>query len=386
MLVRIPYAKLLAETPAEEFGKGLDDLYKGLSKKGAVSPKNPTSTPYSKELDMFDALKTISDKEELGATFDMELRGNAYANVQRRMLDINETFSTSYENLKNSNLYARGRFKTGAIITSGDAKDKNPAVENYKSKTTGLIVMKEKDFNTYGRSADVSLAFTETRFKFDYGSKEKVHSLQLGVGFENFISDKNWKYSTRGEFTVNRHNMKRKIHLSNGIYENKGKYWSETVEWKNKLRYEFGTSGGLVTAGAFGTFSLGYGKFNNIKENGDGAELEIKSNNMYMVRPGVGVDLALNHYTKGGKVSLVGTATAEYEAGKVYDGVNQARIKKSKAGYYDLEKPKKIKDIYKVGAQIQYETNAGHKIGIGVTREAGSVNATRYGVNAVYKF
>jgi len=74
------------------------------------------------------------------------------------------------------------------------------------------------------------------------------------------------------------------------------------------------------------------------------------------------------------------------EAGKVYDGVNQARIKKSKAGYYDLEKPKKIKDIYKVGAQIQYETNAGHKIGIGVTREAGSVNATRYGVNAVYKF
>lgn len=180
--------------------------------------------------------------------------------------------------------------------------------------------------------------------------------------------------------------MKRKIHLSNGVYENRGKYWSKTVEWKNKLRYEFGTSGGLVTAGAFGTFSLGYGKFNNIKENGDGAELEIKSNNMYMVRPGVGVDLALNHYTKGGKVSLVGTATAEYEAGKVYDGVNQARIKKSKAGYYDLEKPKKIKDIYKVGAQIQYETNAGHKIGIGVTREAGSVNATRYGVNAVYKF
>ena len=376
VLVRIPYTKLLAGTDAAEFGKGLDDLYKGLSDKGPNSP----------EQKIFDALKMISNKDQLGATFDRELRGNTYANVQRRILDINENFSNSYENLKNSNLYARGRFKTGAIITSGDAKDKNPAVENYKTKTTGLIVMKEKDFNTYGRSADVSLAFTETRFKFDYGSKEKVHSLQLGVGFENFISDKNWKYSTRGEFTVNRHNMKRKIHLSNGVYENRGKYWSETVEWKNKLRYEFGTSGGLVTAGAFGTFSLGYGKFNNIKENGDGAELEIKSNNMYMVRPGVGVDLALNHYTKGGKVSLVGTATAEYEAGKVYDGVNQARIKKSKAGYYDLEKPKKIKDIYKVGAQIQYETNAGHKIGIGVTREAGSVNATRYGVNAVYKF
>ena len=376
VLVRIPYTKLLSGTAAENFGKGLDDLYKGLSEKG---PEDP-------EQKIFDALKMISNKDQLGATFDMELRGNTYANVQGRILDINENFSNSYENLKNSNLYARGRFKTGAIITNGNAKDKNPAVENYKSTTTGLIVMKEKDFVTFGRNADISLAFTETNFKFDYGSKEKVHSLQAGVGFENFITENNWKYSTRGEFTINKHNMKRKIHLSNGTYENKGKYWSETIEWKNKLRYEIGSPNGIVTAGVFGTFNLGYGKFDNIKENGDGAELEIKSKDMFMVRPGIGADIAFNHYTKGGKVSLVGTATAEYEAGKVYDGVNQAKIKKSNAGYYDLEKPKQVKEVFKVGAQVQYETNAGHKIGLGVTREAGSVNATKVGVNAVYKF
>ncbi|WP_035939089.1 autotransporter-associated N-terminal domain-containing protein [Fusobacterium periodonticum] len=376
VLVRVPYTKLLAGTAAENFGKGLDDLYKGLSQKG---PKDP-------EQKIFDGLKMISDKNQLGATFDMELRGNTYANVQGRILNINENFSNSYENLKNSNLYARERFKTGAIITSGNAKDKNPAVEDYKSTTTGLIVMKEKDFVTYGRSADVSLAFTETNFKFDYGSKERVHSLQAGVGFENFLTENNWKYSTRGEFTINRHNMKRKIHLSNGTFENRGKYWSETVEWKNKLRYEIGSHNGLVTAGVFGTFNLGYGKFHNIKENGDGVELEIRDKDMYMVRPGVGVDVAINHYTKGGKVSLVGTATAEYEAGKVYNGVNQAKIKNSNAGYYDLEKPKEIREIFKVGAQVQYETNAGHKIGVGVTREAGSVNATKVGINAVYKF
>lgn len=376
VLVRVPYTKLLAGTAAENFGKGLDDLYKGLSQKG---PKDP-------EQKIFDGLKMISDKDQLGATFDMELRGNTYANVQGRILNINENFSNSYENLKNSNLYARERFKTGAIITSGNAKDKNPAVEDYKSTTTGLIVMKEKDFVTYGRSADVSLAFTETNFKFDYGSKERVHSLQAGVGFENFLKENNWKYSTRGEFTINRHNMKRKIHLSNGTFENRGKYWSETIEWKNKLRYEIGSHNGLVTAGVFGTFNLGYGKFHNIKENGDGVELEIRDKDMYMVRPGVGVDVAINHYTKGGKVSLVVTATAEYEAGKVYNGVNQAKIKNSNAGYYDLEKPKEIREVFKVGAQVQYETNAGHKIGVGVTREAGSVNATKVGINAVYKF
>ena len=386
VMVRVPFAKILAETPAEEFGKGLDDLYKGLSNRGHMTPHAPSSTPHSSEMQMFDALKMISNKEELGATFDMELRGNTYSNVQRRMLDVNEAFSTSYENLKNSNLYAKGRFKAGAIIASGNAKDKNPAVIDYKSKTNGFMLMKEKDFRTYGRELDLSLAFTQTDFKFDYGSKEKVHSLQLGVGFGDFMTDNNWKYSARGEVTVNRHNMKRKIHLSTGTYENKGKYWSETVEWKNKLRYETTTANGLVTTGVFGTFNLGYGKFNNINENGDGAELEVKSKDMYMIRPGVGADLAFNYYTKGGKVSLVGTATAEYEAGKVYDGRNQARIKNSSAGYYDLEKPKDIKDIYKVGAQIQYETNAGHKVGVGVTREEGSVRATKYGVNAVYKF
>ena len=246
--------------------------------------------------------------------------------------------------------------------------------------------MKEKDFKTYGRSADVSLAFTETEFKFDYGSKEKVHSLQLGAGYEDFLTEHNWKYSTRGEVTLNRHNMKRKMHLSNGTYENKGKYWSKTVEWKNKLRYEGTTANGLITAGIFGTFNLGYGKFDKIKENGDGAELEVKSKDMYMVRPGVGTDLSLNYYTNSGKVSVIGTATAEYEAGKVYDGVNQVRIKNSTAGYYGLEKPKAVKEVFKVGAQVQYETNAGHKIGVGVTREEGSVRATKYGVNAAYKF
>ena len=376
VMVRVPYTKITENTAAQEFGKGLDDLYKGLSNKDAQAP----------EQKIFDALKMISNKEQLGATFDKEMRGNVYANVQRRMLDINEVFAISYENLKSNNLYAKGRLKIGAIVTNGNAKDKNAGVEDYKSKTTGLIIIKEKDFKTYGRIADVSLAFTETNFKFDYGSKEKVHSLQLGVGLENYLNENSIKYITRGEMTLNRHTMKRKIHLSNGTYENKGKYWSETAEWKNKLRYETTTANGLITVGVYGTFNLGYGKFNSVKENGDGAELEIKSNNMYMIRPGVGTDLALNHYTKAGKISIIGSATAEYEAGKVYDGVNQARIKNSSAGYYDLEKPKEVKDVYKFGAQIQYQTNAGHQIGIGVTREEGSIKATRYGVNATYKF
>lgn len=85
-------------------------------------------------------------------------------------------------------------------------------------------------------------------------------------------------------------------------------------------------------------------------------------------------------------ISLIGKATAEYELGKVYDGSNKAKIKDTDAGYYKLEKPKEVKDIIKIGAELKYETRSGHSIGFEVTRQEGSVDATRYGVNLMYRF
>lgn len=376
ILARIPYSEMLADTKAVEFGKGLEELYKNLSNK---SPKAP-------EYQIFDALKMIANKDELGSTFDKELRGNVYANVQKRILDIGETFTTSYNNLRNNELYAKNRFKVGAIVTSGKTKDENAGVENYKLNTLGTILMYEKDHIKYGRNTNISFGFTENKFDFDLGSKEKVYSLHLGLGYEDLLLNNNFRYSTRAQFTLNRHDTRRKINLSNGTFENRAKYWSEMLEWKNTLRYEFPTLSGKIKAGVFGTFDLAYGKFNDINESGDGIELRAKSENIHSIKPGIGADLTLAHYTKNGKLSLVGTATAEYELGEIYDGANQAKIKNSSAAYYDLEKAKEIKNIYKIGAQLQYVTNSGHKFGISVVREEGSIKATKYGINLMYKF
>ena len=372
VLVRIPYKKLLAGTDAIEFGKGLDEIFAGAA---------------DKELEMFDALKNISDKDELGATFDNELRGNVYANIQTRMLDINDVFTTSYENLKYNRLYARETLKIGAIMTGGETKSKRAGVEDYDSKSLGAIVLKEYDHMKYGRVSNWSIGFTQTKFDFDPGSKETVYSLNAGVGFEDYIKDsKNLKYYTRGEVSVNHHETERKIHLSSGTYENTGKFWSETVEWKNKLRYDIPLDSERINLGVFGTFNLGYGKFEDFKESGDGIELDVQSRDMYIVRPGVGADIAFNKYAQSGKYSLIGKATAEYELGKVYDGSNKAKIKDTDAGYYKLEKPKEVKDIIKIGAELKYETRSGHSIGFEVTRQEGSVDATRYGVNLMYRF
>ncbi|SQJ03172.1 Uncharacterised protein [Fusobacterium ulcerans] len=372
VMVKIPYKKLLSGTEAIEFGKGLDEIYAGAA---------------NKELEMFDALDMISDKDELGATFDNELRGNVYANIQTRMLDINEVFTTSYENLKNNRLYSRETLKIGAIMTGGETKSKRAGVEDYESKSLGTMILKEYDHMKYGRISNWSVGFTQTKFDFDPGSKETVYSLNAGVGFEDYIKDsKNLKYYTRGEISVNHHETDRKIHLSSGTYENTGKFWSGTVEWKNKLRYDIPLDSEKINLGVFGTFNLGYGKFEDFKESGDGIELDIESRDMYIVRPGVGADIAFNKYAQSGKYSLIGKATAEYELGKVYDGANKAKIKNTDAGYYDLEKPKKVKDIIKIGAELKYETREGHSIGFEVTRQEGSIDATRYGVNLMYRF
>ncbi|MDR3259679.1 MAG: hypothetical protein LBT51_08760 [Fusobacteriaceae bacterium] len=372
VMVKIPYAELTANTKAFEFGLGLDEIY---------VPAVGT------ELKMFDAIDLISDKDELGATFDMELRGNIYANIQERMYNIKGAFGTAYENLKHERLYSRESVKIGTILAGGEIKDNNPGIENYEYRTIGLMLLKEYDKKRYGRKLDWNLGFTQTKFDFDFGSNETVYSLDLGLGYEDYIgASKNLKWITRGEIVINKHDLDRKIKLSNGVYTNNAKYWSGIAEWKNTIRYDIPIDSARVKVGIFGTFNLGYGKFENIKETGDGIYLDIKSKDMFIMRPGIGADVTYTKYLNRSKISLTGTITAEYELGKFYDGVNQAKIKGTKAGYYDLEEPKEMKELINVGVQLRYETKAGHSIVVDIAKQKGNVDSIKYGLNFIYRY
>ena len=372
VMVKIPYKKILAGTDAFEFGKGLDELYAGAA---------------NKELEMFDFLDKISNKDELGATFDNELRGNVYSNVQTRILDINEVFNSTYESLKTNKYYARETLKIGAIMSSGEIRNKKAGVEDYDLQSLGLMVLQESDSLEYERNYNWSAGFAETKFDFDLGSKETVYSINGGIGLEDYIKNsRSIKYYTRGELGINHHTTDRKISLGNESYENTGKFWSGTVEWKNKLRYEVPLINNNINIGVFGTFNLGYGKFQDFQEKGDGIELEVETKDMYIIRPGIGADISYKKNTKIGKFSISGKISADYELGEVYDGANRAKIKGTTAGFYELEEPKKLKEIFKMGIEAKYETEAGHSIGLEVMREEGSTEKTKYGLNLMYKF
>ncbi|GAA6326295.1 hypothetical protein F350042L8_33930 [Fusobacterium ulcerans] len=373
VLVKIPYKKMLSQTEAENFGIGLDDLY---------------TIAQGKELEIFDLLDKISDKDELIATFENELRGNEYANIQDRMLDIEDVFANSYNKLKHDELYTKESLKIGAIMRRSEAKYSSSSINDYDINVVGAMAVKESDHLTYGRKSNIHLGFAQSKFDFtDRDSLEKVYSLNIGTGYEDYINDQNsLKWYLDGDILINYHEMDRKLNISGSQYSNEGKYWSGTAMIKNKVRYELLDNNEKINIGLFGTFNLGYGKFEKFKEKGDGIELALQSNDMYIVRPGVGTDITLNKYTENGKISLKGKLTAEYELGEVYDGANKAKIKNSSAQYYSLEKPKKMKEIINVGAEVKYETREGHAVSFEISREEGRRDSMKYGINLMYRF
>ena len=373
-LTRIPYAQMLKNTEAVEFGKGLDQLH-------AMGPSGT-------EMDMFDAIKSISDKDELAETFDMQLRGNVYANIQQRMKDVGGVLDTAYSQLKREENTTKDITKVSAIYSGGDISDKNPGVEEYDYQSLGIMYLKEKETLKYGTNFNYSLGILQSKFDFDQGSKEDITSLKAGIGYEQYLKQgSRFKFMTRGEVGVNYHDMERKIYLNNGTYKNNGDYFSGTAEWKNRLNYELPIVSKSFKMDVYGSLNTGYGKYQGFTEDGDGMYLDVKSEDYFSLRPGAGLEGEWSYTTlKGSKFMLTAGAAYEYETQDIYGDGNEVKIADTDAGYYRLETPEKIDNIFKANVGIGYETAGGFKTGVRVEREEGSVSGTKYQLDFSWKF
>lgn len=372
-LIKVPYAEMLKNTEAIEFGKGLDKIYLGAK---------------GREIDMFDGLNSITDKTKLAETFDTQLRGNVYANIQQRMMNVNGVLDTAYKQLKREENTTKDVTKVSAIYSGGDISDKNPGVEEYDYQSLGIMYLKEKETLKYGRNFNYSLGILQSKFDFDQGSKEDITSLKAGIGYEQYLKQgSRFKYMTRGEAGINYHDMERKIYLDNGTYKNNGDYISGTLEWKNKLNYELPIISKNFKMNIFGSLNTGYGKYQGFKEDGDGMHLDIKSEDYFSLRPGAGVEGEWSHPTsKGSKFMLTVGTIYEYETQDIYEDGNEVKIANTDAGYYRLEVPNKVDNIFKVNVGLGYETSGGFKTGVRLEREEGSVKGTKYQLDFSWKF
>lgn len=368
VLVKIPYIKMMEGTSATEFAKGLDELYTIAS---------------GRELEMFDSLDYISSDDELASTFENELRGNEYANIQDRMQDISTEFNQAYDDLKHNRIHSKESTKIGLIGVKGESKYKNPAIINYDQRTIGIMALKEYDTRTYGQKYGWHIGFAQNKFEFDTDSKETAYSLNMGLSYERYLGIDRLKWQIKGDLTVNHHEMDRKMDISGRRYWNNSKYWSGMATIQNKIRYERVDENGRIRAGIQGTFDLGYGRYFDIKEKGDGLHLKIPTTNMYMVRPGIGADITFTARSnkRGGRFSIKGKAAVEYELGRIYDDGNKAKFKNTSSGYYHLEEPKRERAIGKFGVELKYEHKAGNAVSFEVSRQEGRRDYTRYGIN-----
>lgn len=245
------------------------------------------------------------------------------------------------------------------------------------------MALKEYDTRTYGQKYGWHIGFAQNKFEFDTDSKETAYSLNMGLSYERYLGIDRLKWQIKGDLTVNHHEMDRKMDISGRRYWNNSKYWSGMATIQNKIRYERVDENGRIRAGIQGTFDLGYGRYFDIKEKGDGLHLKIPTTNMYMVRPGIGADITFTARSnkRGGRFSIKGKAAVEYELGRIYDDGNKAKFKDTSSGYYHLEEPKRERAIGKFGVELKYEHKAGNAVSFEVSRQEGRRDYTRYGIN-----
>ncbi|MDR2880138.1 MAG: hypothetical protein LBV03_09510 [Fusobacteriales bacterium] len=69
-----------------------------------------------------------------------------------------------------------------------------------------------------------------------------------------------------------------------------------------------------------------------------------------------------------------------------YKDGNEAKIAHTSAGYYRLEEPEEVKDIFKIALGATYEIYSGFRIGTTIEQKMATTNETKYQVNLSWKF
>lgn len=378
MLVKVPYAKMLKNTQAEEFGKGLDQIY---------------YKAVGTELEMFDHVDNISSKPELERTFDMELRGNVYANIQERMENVSDIFERAVEDTKNFQSITKNTDKVGAIIGDGDRHFGKAGVEDFDINTYGAVYVKELEGLDYGKKHSFDIGFANSQADFDEsGSDENIYTGQVGYTYERMLgkADNRLKYKLRGRLMASHHETTRKIELEGKEYQNKGKYNTAQAEIRNRIEYtkDYPQRNNVINkVGVYGELKTGYGIVEGFKESGDGIKLKMKDHKYFYVNPEVGVEGKREYYFAKGKATLKGKVSYERELlDEKYDGGNKMKIADTDAGYYRLEEPTHNKNIYRVGVGADYKFKNGTTIGVKAERVEGRVKDTIYSGTLSYTF
>ena len=378
-MVRIPYNSLISGERYKNLASGLEDIRSKIGK--------DSSSPIFKSLD------NISSHRDFARAV-ANIRGDVYSNIQERMKTVENSFDKSYNELLSSYNKTRNVDKFSVIYTGGEHKDSTLGVSGYEYKSTGVLYLNDREAFTYGGKYGWSAGIVGSNFEFNgdtnKGSKERVVSGKLGLHYQTPLNKEDdnarLRWLTRGEITVNNHRTKRYSQVGADTYQNKASFYSTELSWKNIISYDYDINTNW-TVKPYTGIDISYGHIFNIKEKNEGLPLEVKGKDYFVITPNVGVEtkyvlpLGATH-----QVFAKADTEFSYDVTKLYHGVNQAKMKNTSTGYYDLSKPERRRARVAVGAELGLEKENAYGVTFRAEYQGYKKNSFNYGVRLNYKF
>ena len=334
-MIKIPYTFFTSEKDENSYNflDGLEQRY-GVEGLG------------TRERQIFDKLNGIGKGEtELFTQAVDEMKGHQYSNTQQRINATGNTLDKEFKYLRDE---WRNPSKQNNKIKAFGMRDEyntdTAGVIDYTSNAYGVAYIHEDEKIKMGNSTGWYAGAVTNRFKFkDIGkSKEDQTMLKLGV-FKRMSPKKDYNGSLQwivsGDVFAGINNMKRKFWVVDDVFEAKSNYNSYGAALKNELGYDIRMSE-RTHLRPYGSLKMEYGRFNNIKEDSGQMRLEVKGNDYFSVKPEAGLEFKYVQPLAVRTNLTVGlTAAYENELGKLQNG-NQARVRYTTAGWYNLEKEK----------------------------------------------
>ena len=334
-LVKVPYTDFVsAKDPnTYNFLDGLEQRY-GVEGLG------------TREKELFNKLNDLGKGEQHIFTQAVdEMKGHQYANIQQRTNATGNALDKEFSYLRNE---WRNPTKQNNKIKAFGLRDEyntdTAGIIDYKSNAYGVAYVHEDEKVRMGNSSGWYAGAVTNRFRFKDLGKSKEDQTMVKLGVFKTMSPKGdhngaLQWTIGGDVFAGINNMKRKFWIVDDTFEAKSTYHTYGAALKNELGYDIRMSE-RTHLRPYGALKMEYGRFNDVKEDLGQMRLEVKGNDYFSVKPEAGLEFKYVQPLAVRTNLTVGlTAAYENELGKLQNG-NQARVRYTTAGWYNLEKEK----------------------------------------------
>ena len=334
-LVKVPYTDFVsAKDPnTYNFLDGLEQRY-GVEGLG------------TREKELFNKLNDLGKGEQHIFTQAVdEMKGHQYANIQQRTNATGNALDKEFSYLRNE---WRNPTKQNNKIKAFGLRDEyntdTAGIIDYKSNAYGVAYVHEDEKVRMGNSSGWYAGAVTNRFRFKDLGKSKEDQTMIKLGVFKTMSPKGdhngaLQWTIGGDVFAGINNMKRKFWVVDDTFEAKSTYHTYGAALKNELGYDIRMSE-RTHLRPYGALKMEYGRFNDVKEDSGQMRLEVKGNDYFSVKPEAGLEFKYVQPLAVRTNLTVGlTAAYENELGKLQNG-NQARVRYTTAGWYNLEKEK----------------------------------------------